>query len=101
MKDKYSTDYTAADVQDDPRLASSRKGGILIFISYLVFDIVLLAICYAMSAADTTTYIMGYPAWYTVGVIMCIGYGVFGIIWALRNKNISLAAKATDEEVKD
>ena len=101
---KDSTDYNSNDVADDPRLVNTRKDGYIAFISYTIFTIILVAVGFAICppAGETqTTYILGYPAWYTIGTLMCVGYAVFAIIYTLRLKSFSLDKRASDEEVKE
>ena len=101
--DDYSTDYDVAQVQTDPRFEHCRKDMVLLTVEYYATLLLAFILAYALSPKDVAdlTYLFGLPLWAVAATLVFVGSAVFAIVWALKMRRFSLAARATDEEVDE
>lgn len=101
--DDYSTNYDVAQVETDPRFEHCRKDMVLLTVEYYATLILAFVLAYVLSPKDVAdlTYLFGLPLWVVVASLVFVGSTVFCIVWALKSRKFSLAARASDEEVDE
>ena len=101
MGGKNQCDYDSSSIKMDRRFVRCRRDAFVTLLSYLGTIIAMWVIGYALSPDDVSeiTYFLGFPLWYTVCTLICFGYAVFAIIWAINTRKFSLEARGDDEEV--
>ncbi len=97
----YEIDYDVSQVQVDPRFEQCRKDMALLTTEYFVTLLLAFILAYTLSPADVAdlTYVFGLPLWVVAAALIFVASAVFAIVWAVRSKKFSLAARANDEEV--
>lgn len=101
--DDYSTEYDVAQVETDPRFEHCRKDMVLLTVEYYATLLLAFILAYVLSPKDVAdlTYLFGLPLWAVISALVFVGSAVFCIVWAVKMRRFSLAARATDEEVDE
>lgn len=102
MKEKNDREYDVREIKMDSRFIHCRKDAFVTLLSYLATIAVVWIAAYGLMPDNTAdmTYLLGFPLWFAVGTAICIGYALFAIVWAVRTRKFSLAAKGDDREVE-
>lgn len=103
MDEKLCCDYDVNSIKTDKRFVHCKNDMITVHAVYLGSDVLIVLLAYLLSPADpeNITYLLGYPVWFTAGVLICVGQVLFTICWALRRKRFSFRAIADDSEVDE
>lgn len=101
--DKMSRDYDGSCVKLDSRFEWCKKDAFFTLLSYLGVILATWIAAYALSPDEISemNYLFGFPLWYSVCTLICIGYTIVGIIWAVRSRKFTLDARGDDREVTE